>query len=295
MPVISPDNAHELSPIFKGFKGKLLLNWALHVTGIDNVNRTHDALEAAGCPHGADFAKGILDDIEVDFRVGNPERLLSLPEGPFIVISNHIYGHIDGICMIDLFGHAREGFKVIVNEFLMWIKGLEPSFISVTPNTGSGGGATATSLNGIKSAIRQLGDGLPLGLFPSGAVADIKPRKGWILEEREWQSSVLKLIQRSRVPVVPLYFPDRNSIFYYLLELVDYRIRFVRLFHEMYNKRGSTPRVVIGETIGVEEQARYEDLEQFGAFLRERLYGTAIPDKFLLRSEMKDDFFSKKS
>lgn len=284
--VITPENATQLSPIFAGKRGKLLLKIGLWITGIDKVNRTHQNVEDLGVEPGPDFAKGILDDVQVDFRIGNAERLFQLPEGPFIVIANHIYGHLDGICLVDVLGHVRPKTKVMVNEFLMWIFGLAPNFISVNPVTNANGGTTtATSINGVKSALLQIREGEPLALFPSGAVADVKPRKGWILEERDWQDAAVRLIRKARVPVVPIRFFDRNSRFYYALGLLDYRIRFARLFHELYNKKGTQPRMGIGQTITVEQQDAVPD-EDFKAFLRSSVYDMPLPDSFTLRSEL---------
>ena len=283
--IITADQAPTLSPVFQGRKGRLLFNLALRITGIDNINGTHDRLEKAGITPGPDFAKGILDDIEVDFQVGNPERLSSLPEGPFIVIANHIYGHIDGVCLVDLFGHQRPQSKVMVNEFLMWIHGLAPNFIPVNPTLSERKGATATSINGVKEALLQLRGGEPLCLFPSGAVADLKPREHWTLSERDWQDAAVKLIRKARVPVIPVRFFDRNSAFYYGLGLIDYRIRFVRLFHEMYNKRGTNPRVGIGETISVAQQEAVPEAD-FKQFLRQSVYEMPMPDHFIKRSEL---------
>ena len=283
--IITADQAPTLSPVFQGRKGRLLFNLALRITGIDNINGTHDRLEKAGVTPGPDFAKGILDDIEVEFQVGNPERLSSLPEGPFIVIANHIYGHIDGVCLVDLFGHQRPQSKVMVNEFLMWIHGLAPNFIPVNPTLSERKGATATSINGVKEALFQLRDGEPLCLFPSGAVADLKPREHWTLSERDWQDAAVKLIRKARVPVIPVRFFDRNSAFYYGLGLIDYRVRFVRLFHEMYNKRGTCPRVGIGETISVAQQDAVSEAD-FKQFLRQSVYEMPMPDHFIKRSEL---------
>lgn len=283
--IITAEQAPTLSPVFQGRKGRLLFNLALRITGIDNINGTHDRLEKAGVTPGPDFAKGILDDIDVDFQVGNPERLSSLPEGPFIVIANHIYGHIDGICLVDLFGHQRPKSKVMVNEFLMWIHGLAPSFIPVNPTLGERKGATSTSINGVKEALLQLRSGEPLCLFPSGAVADLKPREHWTLSERDWQDAAVKLIRKARVPVIPVRFFDHNSAFYYGLGLIDYRIRFVRLFHEMYNKRGSHPRVGIGETISVAQQEAVPEA-YFKQFLRQSVYEMPMPEHFIKRSEL---------
>lgn len=282
--VITPEQAPQLLPIFEGKRGKLLFKLGLKLTGIDKVNATHDRLEKAGVTPGPDFAKGILDDVGVDFRIGNPERLESLPKGPFITISNHVYGHLDGISLLDVIGHVRPKAKVMVNEFLMWVHGLAPNFISVNP-TEKEKKTTATSINGIKSALLQIKEGEPLCLFPSGAVADLKPRQGWTITERPWQEGALKLIRKARVPVVPIRFFDRNSNFYYALGLIDYRVRFARLFHELYNKRGTHPRMGIGEAIPVEALEAVPE-EQFGSFLRSKVYDMPMPASFVNRSQL---------
>ena len=282
--VITPEQAPQLSPVFAGKRGRLLFRLGLKVTGIDHVNELHQSVEDQGIAPGPDFAKGLLDGVGVDFRIGNPERL-QLPDGPFIVIANHIYGHLDGICLVDLLGHVRPQTKVMVNEFLMWIHGLAPNFIAVNPVTNASKGTTATSVSGVKSALAQLHAGEPLAIFPSGAVADVKPFKGWKLEEREWQDAAIRLIRKARVPVVPIRFFDRNSRFYYALGLLDYRVRFARLFHELFNKRGTHPRLAIGPTISVAQQDAVPD-DQFKAFLRSSVYDMPLPQEFTLRSQL---------
>ena len=284
--ITQQDAAERLSPAFKGRKGKLLFRFATGITGIAKVNALHDRVDTAGTPPGSAFAKGLLDDLGIDFRIGNPERLEALPDGPFILIANHVYGHLDGICLVDLIGHQRPETKVMVNEMLTWIPGLAPNFIAVNPVTDASRGVTDTSINGVKSAMLQLREGGPLCLFPSGAVADLQPRKRWTLHERDWQDAAIRLIRKARVPVVPVRFFDRNSRFYYALGLIDYRVRFVRLFHELFNKRGTFPRVGIGAPISVEEQEQYPDLQAFKAFLRSSVYDMPLPERFVNRSEL---------
>lgn len=282
--IITPEQAPQLSPVFKGSMGRLLFKLGLAVTGIGKINHTHQRVEEAGIAPGPDFAKAILDDFGIDFSIGNPDRLQALPEGPFITISNHNYGHLDGICLVDIIGHVRPKVKVMVNEFLMWVHGLSQNFISVNPTT-TQKKTTATSINGIKNALLQIKSGEPLCLFPSGAVADLKPREHWTISERPWQEGALKLIRKARVPVVPIRFLDRNSNFYYALGLLDYRIRFVRLFHECYNKRGTHPRVAIGETIPADAMDAVPD-SRLGDFLRGSVYDMPAPAYYVNRSEL---------
>ena len=174
----------------------------------------------------------------------------------------------------------------MVNEMLTWIPGLAPSFLAVNPATAVSKGVSDTSVNGVRSALLQLRDGGPLCLFPSGAVADLKPREGWTLRERDWQDAAVRLIRKARVPVVPVRFFDRNSRFYYALGLIDYRVRFIRLFHELFNKRGTAPRVAIGAPISVEQQEQYTDLQAFKAFLRSSVDDMPLPERFANRSEL---------
>ena len=284
--ITAQDAAERLSPVFKGRKGKLLFDLAAGLTGVSRINALHDRVDKAGVPYGAPFAKGILDDIGVDFSIGNADRLRNLPEGPFIVIANHVYGHIDGICLLDLFGQGRPETKVMVNEMLTWIPGLAPNFIAVNPTVGVRKSASATSINGVKSALLQIREGGPLCVFPSGAVADLKPKEHWTVRERDWQDAAIRLIRKARVPVVPVRFLDRNSNFYYALGLIDYRVRFARLFHEMFNKRGTHPRLSIGETISVEEQEKHTDLQDFKDFLRRSVDDMPLPESFVNRSEL---------
>ena len=284
MEVITPEDAVKLSPVFKGKAGKVLFKIALKLTGIDRVNKLHHDVWEQGAAPGPDFAKGILDYAKVDFAIGNAERLENLPEGAFIVIANHIYGHLDGISLIDIIGHKRPKAKAMVNEFLTWIKGLEPNFISVNPTT-TKRETTSTSINGVKSALMQIREGEPLIMFPSGAVADLKPFKGWIISEREWQDAAIRLIRKAKVPIIPVRFFDRNSNFYYALGLIHYLVRFVRLFHEVFNKKGTHPRIGIGEIISVEEQNAVSD-KDFKQFLRDKVYKMPLPEHFTLRSEL---------
>lgn len=284
--VISAEEAAErFSPIFKGRAGRLLFNAAAALTGIDNINRTHDRLCKAGVPFGPDFAEAILKDIDVEFLIGGAEHLAEMVSGPFITVSNHIYGHLDGICLLDLIGHVRPCAKVMVNDLLTLIKGLAPNFIAVNP-TLKDKNVTAANVNGVRQCLAQLRSGEPLCLFPSGAVADLRPREHWTITERDWQDEAVKIIRKAKVPVFPIRFFDRNSDFYYGLGLIDYRVRFVRLFHEMYNKRGATPRMAIGAPISVEEQEKFGDLQSYKEFLRNSVYGMTLPETLTRRTEL---------
>lgn len=268
MALLTYTNLEQISPLFKGKSGHILANCLMKLLAVDKVCELYDNNEEY---LGVDFAHHILQDIGVNYTVIGSEILEELPKGAFITISNHPYGSIDGIMLIDLIGRYRPDFKVLVNQFLGYIKRLEPNFIKVVPTGKQKEGIKKESLRGIMQSLKHLQAGAPLGLFPSGAVSDLSIKDGCI-RDREWQMSAIQLIKKSRVPVVPVRFRDRNSMFYYLLGLIDWRLRVTRLPREVFNKRNKTTRVEILPIITVEEQDKYSNIEEFRTFLRSTIY-----------------------
>ena len=122
----------------------------MRMLSIDKVNDLYDHNSSVT---GPDFAEAVLEDIGVKYEVLNNDVLKHLPDGPFITISNHPYGHIDGVMLVDLFGHIRPDFKVMVNKFLGRIENLKDNFICVTPTGTERTGATKESIQGIKEAV----------------------------------------------------------------------------------------------------------------------------------------------
>lgn len=283
MPVLTIEETKELIPKLDSKAGSFLIKRLFHFTAIDKVNALYDR----NCQfRGADFAGALLRDIGVDYQIGNASRLESLPEGAFITISNHPYGHIDGIMNIDLFGHLRQDYKVMVNEILAHIRAMSPNFINVVPKGNENTGPKAASLSGVRETLAQLREGHPVGFFPSGAVSDLNLKEHCI-RDRQWQEPVLRLIQKARLPIIPIRFFDRNSMYFYGLGLIDWKVRLLRLCGEVFNKRGKTVRLGIGETITPEKQAECKDLDEFGRMLRSSVYDMAMPDNFIHRSEIK--------
>ena len=281
MPVLTVQEIRQLIPKLDSDRYERLIRRVMHLASLDRVNELYDR----NCQwQGTDFAEAILKDIGVDYQIGNPDRLGTLPEGAFITISNHPYGHIDGIMLVDLFGHIRREYKVMVNEVLAHIRAMSPSFINVVPKGAEDTGPKAASLGGVRETLGRLRDGYPVGFFPAGAVSDLSLKDRCI---RAWQQPILRLIQKARVPIVPVRFFDRNSLYYYSLGLIDWKVRILRLCGEVFNKRGKTIRLGIGETISPEQQAACPDIDTLGALLRKSVYEMPLPETFISRSDIK--------
>lgn len=277
MPVITARQLAEFVPKISEKTAKSLMRF----TALDKVN---DIYDRGGELLGPDFAQFLLNDINMDYKIGNAERLKNLPDN-FITISNHPYGSLDGIILVDLFGHLRSDYKIIVNKIISMIAKLSPSFINVIPNTNSTKGVQKDSISGLYQTLSHLKDGHPLGLFPAGAVSNLNVWKREI-KDRQWHNTIIRVIQKSHCPVIPVRFFDHNSMFYYWLGVISWKIRVLRLPREFFNKKNKQERIGIGEIISVEEQAEYKNSKDLGEFLRHRLYDMEMPDNFTLRHNL---------
>lgn len=272
--LLSYDDISKMSPVFRGPFGKILVKFAMSLTGMNKVNRIYDASKQY---EGVEFCKHLLKDVGVNIVVENIEVLNQYEGKAFVTVSNHAYGHIDGIAAIATVGAVRPDYKMMVNFILGMIDTMAPNFIAVNPFQ-SGKIAQKSSIEGIKQSIAHLKSGHPMGFFPAGAVSKTKVRHFKMeVEDREWQEPVLKLIKKAKVPVIPMYFSGKNSWFFNFLDLVNWRLRSLRLGHEVYNKRDKTIYLRLGEPILPDEQALYADIKEYGEFLKAKTYSLAKP------------------
>jgi len=278
------DDIEKISPVFKGDQGHKLASRLLRWTGIDQLARRYGRYEEESGPA---FVESFLADLGVDYQVGGIGNLQQLVEGPFITVSNHPYGGLDGLILIDFMGHFRDDFKVMANQFLSVVKTLKDSFISVIPNTDDPARFTKTNIAGVRKAMTQVMEGHPLGLFPAGAVSDLHLNG---IFDREWQSSAIRLIQKMKVPVLPVRFFDRNSGFFYFLGLMNWKLRTLRLPKEVLNKSGKQVRLGIGPVITVEQQMECDSDIMLGKLLRDSVYDMKPPKNLMKRSDLYFDF-----
>ncbi len=245
-----------------------LVKWLLHALSVDKVNDIH----SRNCSHlGADFTTAMLKDLDVRLRVDNSKVLDNLPDGPFITVSNHPFGAIDGITLIHLIGTRRPKYKVMVNMVLNHISAMRPSFIAVDAMQSDDPKQKAVSMQGIREVIKNIRAGQPVGFFPAGAMSKINWKLR--LQDRQWQPTVMRLIQQLKVPVIPIFFNGTNSWWFNILGVVCWQARTLRLPAEIFRKAHKEVHISIGDPISVEEQMAHNgSLEELTAFLREKTY-----------------------
>ena len=221
--VLDYDDIRQMAPFFDG-KPKLV-SFLMRLLALDKVNWIHDHnFDTPGVP----FTAGLLRDLGATLEINNERVLDNLPQGGFITVSNHPFGALDGIMLIKIVGERRPDFKVMVNMILNHITAMRPNFINVDALASDDPAKRAVSLKGIAAAIHHVKEGHPLGFFPAGAVS--KFTWGMRVEDRQWQPTIMRLVQKMKVPVIPIYFHGHNSVMFHVLGMIDWRVRTLKEF-----------------------------------------------------------------
>ena len=248
-----------------GFLGTTVGWVVLRTTKLSRLNKEYQQRKNL---KGVAFIDSILEGFEIQFDI--PEKdLKRIPKsGPFITISNHPLGGIDGMILMKLLLEQREDYKIIANFLLHRLDPLRPYIMPVNPFETHKD--AKSSVGGIKEAIAHLREGHGLGMFPAGEVSTYKDEK--LIVDKPWEPVAMRLIQKAKVPVVPIYFHAKNSTFFYRLASMSDVLRTAKLPSEMLSQKRRKINVRIGNPISVEDQSEFKDLESFTAYLRRKTY-----------------------
>lgn len=248
-----------------GFIGTFFGWLLMKALKISTLNKIYDRNKHL---NDLEFLNSILDEFEIRFEI--PEKdLARLPkEGPYITISNHPLGGIDGILLLKLMLERRPDFKIIANFLLHRIEPLKPYIMPVNPFEDRKD--AKSSLMGFKKSLSHLREGHPLGIFPAGEVSTYKDGK--LVIDKPWEEAAMKLVRKAEVPVVPIYFHAKNSKLFYRLSKISDTLRTAKLPSELLTQKKRVIKVRIGLPISVEDQKEQENLTEFTEFIRKKTY-----------------------
>lgn len=258
-------NATGLSSI--GFLKNPVASALMKLTKIDEVNQLYDILKDK---KGKDFFDSFIRERNLQYIVFE-EDLAKIPRtGPFILVSNHPLGAIDGILMCKILSEIRPDFKVMGNFLLEKIKPMEEYVISVNPFGGERKKVQSSS-TGMRETLKHLENGGCVGIFPAGEVSNKNNQHGEI-RDKEWEKPALKLIKIAKVPVVPMYFHAKNSRLFYNVAKLHPDLQTLMLPAEMMRKRDAPIRIRFGKPVSVKTIEEQESTEELGEFLQTKIY-----------------------
>jgi len=249
-----------------GFLKNPVASAIMNLTRINEVNKLYDVLKDKS---GKDFFDSFVRERDLKYIVFE-EDLAKIPKsGPFILVSNHPLGAIDGILMAKILTEIRPDFKIMGNFLLEKIKPMEPFVIPVNPFETRKD--VRNSATGMRETLKHLENGGCVGIFPAGEVSN-RNNDFSEIRDKAWEKPALKLIKMAKVPVVPMYFHAKNSRLFYQLAKMHPDLQTMLLPAEMMHKREKPIRIRIGKAVSVKVLEDHDSVEEMGEFLQKKIY-----------------------
>jgi putative hemolysin len=167
--------------------------------------------------------------------------------GPVILIANHPYGILDGLMMGHILSSHRGDFKIMANSVFKKADDLNRVLLPISFDTDKE--ALALNIQTRKNALKYLGDGGAIGVFPGGTVSTAaKPFSKPM--DPGWRSFTARMVSKSQATVVPIYFDGHTSRLFQIASHMHSTLRMGLLIKE-FKKRVDTPvRIAIGKPLG---------------------------------------------
>ena len=253
-----------------GFIGTFT-GWILmRLLRISTMNRIYNKHKEKKSLH---FLDSILEEFQIEFEIPE-EDLKRIPkDGPFITVSNHPLGGIDGILILKLLLEQRPDYKTLSNFLIHRIEPLKPHTLAVNPFEDHKD--VKSSIGGIKQALGHIRAGHSLGIFPAGEVSTFK--EGKLMVDKPWEEGSVRLIKKAKVPIIPIYFHAKNSKLFYILAKISGTLRTAKLPSELLNQKNKVIKVRIGKPISVKDQEEYKEISAFSDYIRKKTYMLANP------------------
>ncbi len=173
-----------------------------------------------------------------------------------VMIANHPFGIGDGIAILSLAEQLGRPFKILINKDLLKVQEMLPYSLSV--DFSESREALATNIATRNEALKLIGEGTTIIIFPSGGVAT-SPTLFGRAEELPWKNFVARLVQSSRASVLPIYFEGQNSRLFQIASRWSMTLRLSLLVAEFRRFAESQCKLHIGEIVSFQDLINKDD------------------------------------
>lgn len=219
------------------FIGNLIVRFferLLHVQEINSFIRNSANMT------GLAFIDEVFDGLNFSYYMSSSDRQKIPADGKLIVVANHPLGGLDGLALLRAIGEVRPDVKIIANDVLLNFENLSDLFLPYD----------VFSSRMQKQHVARIANALmeerPVVFFPAAEVSRLAP-KG--IRDPKWLNGPVFFAKKYDVPVLPVYIKARNSILFYLISLLNKKISTLMLAREIFNKRGKSIRLKVGDPI----------------------------------------------
>lgn len=238
------------------------------LTGRKKLEKLYEEVDALGL-RGGQLWHEILAKLQINICF-DQQQLDKIPrEGPLVFIANHPFGVVDGLIMGAMASKIRPNFFVIANEALCREKLLKEHLLPIDFRENKE--ALRTNIETRRKTFEKLEAGDILIIFPAGGVSTA-PKVVGKATDLDWKRFVVKVIQKTRATVIPIFVHGQNSRLFHLASYLNDNLRLSLLLHEVRNKMGKDIYLNIGNPISFEAIEHFKDRQVLLDYLREITY-----------------------
>lgn len=237
------------------------------------VNQLNELLEHNYPRRGADFCRGVFDDLDVTVRARGVENLPDPSHRRVIIASNHPLGGLDGMALIDFFTRYFGGkVHFLVNDLLMAVEPLSDVFVPINKHG-------AQSRDAMKRLDELFEGDDPILVFPAGLVSRLGANGE--IKDLEWKKMFVNKAISSHRDIIPVHFSGHNSKFFYKFARrrkrigLKFNVEMIYLPREVFRSRGKTFDITCGPIISRQTLKGGKDAAATAARIKEQVYSLA--------------------
>lgn len=218
---------------------------------------------------GVEFCTECVKYLDITLKVKGLDEL-RIPEGVKLTYaSNHPLGGADGVALIGVIGSGKDRpLKLMVNDFLMNIKGLAPMCVPVNKL----GGQSRRLSSDVDSIFAGEADIL---MFPSGKCS--RKNDGRIQDPAWKKTFITKSVETGRW-IVPVHFIGTNSKRFYRVDSlckalgIKFNLPMLFLPSELHRAQGKEFEIIFGEPIPPTRFDSSKSPLEWAKVIREEVY-----------------------
>ena len=221
----------------------------------EDINRI---LGTYGNHEGVAFVRDVVKDFNLNIVVKGAENLTASDR--ILVASNHPLGGLDGIALIGTVGEHCPDPVTPVNDFLMFVKNLQPIFIPVNK---AGKGVSDRQEN-LRLFNETFAGDHAICYFPFGLCS--RKVKGGKIMDLDWKKTFIAKSREYPRDIIPTHIDGHNTRFFYNLARlrkwlkIKVNIEMAFLPDEFFKQRNKTLTIVFGKPIPYQTfDSRYTD------------------------------------
>lgn len=221
----------------------------------------------------ADFCRGVMEYLDAELTVANPELMPPKEQSRVILVCNHPLGALDGIALIDLWTrHYGRRVRFVVNDLLMAVDPLSGTFLPINKF----GHQSREASRALEEALE--GDD-PVIVFPAGLCSRLNERGE--VADLPWHKMFVTKARRYGRPIIPMHFEGHNSPAFYRAARrrkawhIPFNLEMALLPREVFGCRGARWSLTLRPTIAPENLSG-DTAQHLAQHIRDISYGIAL-------------------